>query len=48
MSEMYDPLSEVYMVQKLDESRKRMRTSPQELATRAGRRWWRKASHRTG
>jgi len=48
MTEMYDPLSEVYMIQKMNENRNNMRRPNQDLAARAGRRWWRKASHRTG
>ncbi len=45
---MYDPLSEVYMLQQFNERRNSDRRPRQELAARAGRRWWRKASHRTG
>ena len=45
---MYNALSEDYMIQQSRDRVDNMRAARQQVASRAGRRWWRKASHRTG
>jgi hypothetical protein len=48
MSDMYNALNEDYMFQESKDRAATMRANRQQVAARAGRRWWRKASHRTG
>ena len=49
MSTMYSPLNEDYMFQEMKNRRDSLlRPHREELAARAGRRWWRRASHSAG
>jgi hypothetical protein len=48
MNEMYNGLNEDYMFQEMKDRTQNMRAARQQVAARAGRRWWRKASHRAG
>ncbi len=45
---MYNALNEDYMIQQSKDRVENMRVARQQAASRAGRRWWRKASHRAG
>jgi len=45
---MYNALNEDFMIQQSKDRVENMRAARQQAAARAGRRWWRKASHRAG
>ena len=45
---MYNALNEDFMIQQSKDRVENMRVARQQAAARAGRRWWRKASHRAG
>ena len=45
---MYNALNEDYMFQEIKDRTEPVRAARQQAAARAGRRWWRKASHRAG
>ena len=43
---MYSPLNEAYMFQEMEERKRRLSGARrEEVAARAGRRWWHRASH---
>jgi hypothetical protein len=47
MSTMYSPLNEDYMFEEMKNRREAMhRPLREDIAARAGRRWWRRATHR--
>jgi hypothetical protein len=49
MSTMYSPLNEDYMFEEMKNRTDGMRRPHREdIAARAGRRWWRRAAHRAG
>ena len=49
MSTMYSPLNEDYMFQEMkNRTESLLRPHRQDVAARAGRRWWRRATHRAG
>ena len=49
MSQMYSPLNEDYMFQEMKNRTDSLRRPHREdIAARAGRRWWRRAAHRAG
>jgi hypothetical protein len=49
MSQMYSPLNEDFMFEEMKTRTDVMRRARKEdIAARAGRRWWRRAAHRAG
>lgn len=46
---MYSPLNEDLMFQEMQNRKERLlRPQREDIAARAGRRWWRRATHRAG
>jgi hypothetical protein len=49
MTMMYSPLNEEYLFQEMkDRTDSLRRPRREDIAARAGRRWWRRSAHRAG